>query len=83
MTVSSTIIAIVEHRHVGHAAIAVARIDVGAEERNCSIVGVGGGTLRDEVELLFQLRRIDRSGSNSFTSTRTETQAWQPSQYGT
>ena len=74
---------IVEHRHVGHAAIGVAGVEVAAEQR----VLLGGRPVRqrlaDQVaRCAFRTRRRLPEGSNSSTSTRTDTQARQVSQAG-
>ena len=47
------------------------------------IVGIDAVRRAASLELRTQLRRIDRLLLNSLTTTRTDTQAWQPSQYGT
>ena len=73
---------VVEHGHVGHAAVAMAEVEIGAEHR----ILLGGrhrdAHLADQVALRSAMRRMLRVGRKSSATTRTETQARQVSQAG-
>ena len=74
---------VVEHRHVGHAAVAMAGVEIGAEHR----ILLGGrhrdAHLADDVGIALGDRAACcASGGNRRRSTRTETQARQASQAG-
>ena len=73
---------VVEHGHVGHAAVVMSRIEIGAEHRILLRGRHADPHLADEIFVALDTRRMLRVGAKSSAITRTETQARQRSQAG-
>ncbi len=71
---------VVEHGHVDHAAVAVPGVEVAAEQGVLLGAGRFGSGVPTQSALRARMRRWLALGSNSSTTTRTETQARHVSQ---
>ena len=72
----------VEHRHVGHAAVGMALVEIGAKQRILLAGRLRRHERADQVGIVTQARRWLALGLKSSTTTRTDTQPRQLSQAG-